>query len=165
MNQIPNQLIVIKLNPEREETWRYEGRILSQQPQTMLIEARFNRSTLRFHGITLKKNDRFLERYYKDRWYNLFEIHDRDDDALKGWYCNVTAPAEFNNGKITYIDMALDLLVYPNGKYLILDEDEFEELALPQEQQIQARQALETLVELAELGRLAKAVHDGNLML
>ena len=164
MNPNTNHLIVIKLNAEREESWRYEGRILSQQPQTMLIEARFNRSTLRFHGITLKKNDRFLERYYKDRWYNLFEIHGQDDDALKGWYCNVTAPAEFNDGKITYIDMALDLLVYPNGKHLILDEDEFEDLALPQEQQRQAREALDTLVELAESGRLATAVHDGDLI-
>ena len=164
MNPNPDLVTVIKLNPELEETWRYEGRILSQQPQTMLIEARFNRSTLRFHGITLQENDCFLERYYEDRWYNLFEIHDRHDDALKGWYCNVTTPAEFSDGKIAYIDLALDVLVYPDGKYLILDEDEFEALALPHQQQAKALEALDSLVRLADSGRLAKAVHDGDLM-
>lgn len=164
MNAIPKQVIVIKLNTEREETWRYEGRILSQRPQTMLIEARFNRSTLLFHGITLQENDRFLERYYSNRWYNLFEIHDREDDALKGWYCNVTTPAEFSNGKIAYIDLALDVLVYPDGKYLILDEDEFRALALPLQQQTKAWEALDTLLKLAESGRLAEAVHDGDLV-
>lgn len=161
MNPNPNLVTVIKLNPEREETWRYEGRILSQSPQTMLIEARFNRSTLLFHGITLQENDRFLERYYEDRWYNLFEIHDRQDDLLKGWYCNVTTPAEFSDGKIAYIDLALDVLVYPDGKYLILDEDEFDALALPRHQQAKALKALDTLVKLAESGRLGEAVHDG----
>jgi predicted RNA-binding protein associated with RNAse of E/G family len=164
MNPNPNLVTVIKLNPEREETWRYEGRILTQNPQTMLIEARFNRSTSLFHGITLQENDRFLERYYEDRWYNLLEIHDREDDTLKGWYCNVTTPASFNDGKIIYIDLALDVLVYPNGNYLILDEDEFEALALPQQQQAKALEALDTLVELAESGRLAEAVHDGNII-
>ena len=165
MNPNPDLVTVIKLNPQREETWRYEGQILSQGPQTLLIEARFNRSTLLFHGITLQENDRFLERYYEDRWYNLFEIHDREDDTLKGWYCNVTTPAEFSNGKIAYIDLALDVLVYPNGTYLILDEDEFEALALPQQQQIKALEALDALVKLAESGRLATAVHDGDLIL
>lgn len=164
MNANPNLVTVIKLNPDREETWRYEGRILSQQPQTILIEARFNRSTLLFHGITLQENDRFLERYYEDRWYNLFEIHDRDNDALKGWYCNVTTPAEFSDGEIAYIDLALDVLVYPNGKYLILDEDEFNVLALPQKQRAKALEALDTLVGLAKSGRLAAAVHDGVII-
>ena len=157
-----NQVVVIKLNPEHEETWRYMGRIIVQEAQTMLIEARFNRSTVLFHGITLQENDRFLERYYADRWYNLFEIHDRENDALKGWYCNVTAPAEFSDGKIAYIDLALDVLVYPNGKYIILDEDEYDALTLTREQQRQTRRALKSLVNLAETGRLAAAVHDGE---
>jgi protein associated with RNAse G/E len=165
MNPNPNLVNVIKLNPEREETWRYEGRILSQSPQTMLIEARFNREAVPFHGIILQKNDRFLERYYSNRWYNLFEIHDRENDDLKGWYCNVTMPAEFSDGKIAYIDLALDLLVYPDGQYLILDEDEFNELGLPHEQQTKAREALDALVALAKSGQLGSTVHDGDLRL
>ena len=150
-----NQRIIIrKLDIDHQETWRYEGRILKQEPDSLLIEARFNRDDLPFHGITLNRNDRFLERYFMDRWYNIFEMHDRTDDHLKGWYCNVTKPAEFKPGEIAYVDLALDLLVYPDMHYLILDEDEFINLKLDETSRNKAREALEELISLAKTGRL-----------
>lgn len=158
MKANPNKVIVIKLNPKREEIWRYQGKILSHNENTRLIEALFNREDMLFHGITIKENDRFIERYFTDRWYNIFEIHDRDDDRLKAWYCNVTTPASFSPGKITYIDLALDLLAYPDGEYLLLDEDEFEALVLDDETHSKALQALDSLVKMAKAGRLAEAV-------
>lgn len=147
-------VIVIKLNPQREETWRYEGRILAEKDNSLLIEAYFNRADFTFHNIRLKENDRFIERYFSNRWYNIFEIHDREDDSIKGWYCNVTTPAEFSPGRIAYVDLALDLLAYPDGRYLVLDEDEFADLPLEHNTQKQARAAIEDLVRLAKTGQL-----------
>ena len=157
MNTETKIVTIIKLNTFREETWRYDGRVLEQNEHSILIEARFNRSDLLFHDVPLRENDRFVERYYADRWYNIFAIHDKDDDQLKGWYCNVTNPAEFTPGRIAYVDLALDLLVYPDGRYLILDEDEFAELDLDRETTEKARQALDQLIRLAESGGLARA--------
>ncbi len=136
---------VIKRNVAREETWRYPARVLSRKPGAVLIEAFFNRPDTPFHGIILGRGDRFIEAYYSQHWYNLYEIHDRLDDSLKGWYCNVTLPAEIDEHTITYVDLALDLLVYPGGKQLVLDEDEFEELALTSQVRAQALDALQTL--------------------
>jgi protein associated with RNAse G/E len=158
MNTKHEQIIVIKMNTQGEETWRYTGRILSREKNTRLIEAYFNRTDLLFHGITLRENDRFLERYYDNRWYNIFEIHDRDDDRIKAWYCNVTRPAEFNLAQIAYVDLALDVLVYPDGKYLVLDEDEFKKLDLDQSTEISARHALNTLVALAKNNQIDKEI-------
>jgi len=124
----------------------------------LLVEAFFNRDDLPFHGITLRENDRFLERYYTNRWYNIFEIHDRDDGRLIVRYCNVTTPAELEPGLISYVDLALDLLVYPDGAYLVLDEDEFEVLDLDPLCQLKARQALNALVDLAEAGRISREI-------
>ena len=156
-----NQKIVVrKLNTKRQETWRYDGCILSQSPNSILIEAFFNRPDLPFHGIVLRENDRFIERYYSDRWYNIFEIHDRDDDQIKAYYCNVTTPAEFVPGFISYVDLALDLLVYPDGTYLVLDQDEFQELKLEAYEQVGALQALESLQEIARSGQIWHAVHQ-----
>jgi hypothetical protein len=138
-------LWVIKRNVEGEETWRYPARVLRRKPGAALIEAYFNRPDTPFHGILLSQGDRFLEAYYSDRWYNLFEIHDRLDDSLKGWYCNVTLPAEIDDHAISYIDLALDLLVYPDGKQLVLDEDEFAELAITPQVRSQAQDALQAL--------------------
>ena len=98
-----------------------------------------------FMDVTLKKDDRFVEYYYTDRWYNIFVIYDRDDGALKGWYCNIGKPAVIGDGVVSYVDLALDLWVSANGKQAVLDEDEFEALALDDESRRGALQGLNDL--------------------
>ncbi len=141
-------VVVIKLDVERRETWRYNGVVLRRWPDAVLLEARFNRDDMDFHGMLFGRDDRFLEMYYSDRWYNTYELHDRDDDHLKGWYCNVTRPAEFSDGQVAYVDLALDLLVFPDGRQLVLDEDEFAELKLDDATRARARAALEEIKAL-----------------
>lgn len=141
---------VIKRNTENKETWRYSGQVLRRWPNAVLLEARFNREDTPFHGIILRRDDRFVEIYYSDRWYNIFEIHDRGDDHLKGWYCNVCRPAEFADGQISYVDLALDLLVYPDGRQLVLDEDEFAALRLDEASLAKALASLRDLQALFE---------------
>ena len=136
------EIIIVKLNSEGQETWRYSGTLLKNDEREILLEAGFNRADMPFHGIVLRQGDRFVETYYTDRWYNIFEIHDRDTDEIKAWYCNVTYPARFNGRVLEYIDLALDLLVYPDGRQLVLDEDEFAELKLTPETEQKARSAL-----------------------
>jgi hypothetical protein len=146
---MPDQDVwVIKRNIEGEETWRYPARVLGRRPGAVLIEAFFNRPDTPFHGILLGRGDRFIEAYYSRRWYNLYEIHDRLDGSLKGWYCNVTLPAQIAAQSISYVDLALDLLVYPDGKQLVLDEDEFAELTITPQVRRQAQDALQALQAL-----------------
>jgi len=140
-----DQVTVIKLDTTGQETWRYTGHVLERHAGRIVLEAEFNRDDLPFHEIILRRGDRFVETYYADRWYNVFAIHDRDDGRLKGWYCNISRPAEIGDSTVSYIDLALDLLVYPDGRQLVLDEEEFSALSLPPEVQRQARQALEEL--------------------
>lgn len=139
------EVVVIKMDPARTEKWRYSGKVTGRENTRVEIEAYFNRDDLPFHGITFARGDRFLETYYSDRWYNIFEIHDWRDDHIKGWYCNITRPAEIDGSQIAYVDLALDLLVYPEGHMLVLDEDEFAALDLPEWERKQALGALEEL--------------------
>jgi predicted RNA-binding protein associated with RNAse of E/G family len=97
--------------------------------------------------VVLRENDRFIETFYTDRWYNIFEIYDRDDASLKGWYCNISQPAILGRGTVSYVDLALDLWVSTDGKQTVLDEDEFLLLNLD----AQTRQkALKALAELKQ---------------
>jgi hypothetical protein len=82
VNSMP-QITVIKQDLEGCETWRYTGKTLERGENFILLEAKFNRADTPFHDIILKQGDRFVERFYTDRWYNIFEIHDREDDQLK----------------------------------------------------------------------------------
>ena len=141
---------VVKLNPAGEETWRYSGEVLAQTDRSVLLQALFNRPDTPFHGIVLKRNDRFVEMYYSDRWYNIYEMYDRDSGQIKGWYCNVSLPAEFDHGVIRYVDLALDLLVYPDGSQLVLDEDELAALELGDDVRANAMKALTDLKELVQ---------------
>ncbi len=147
-----SEVVVIKLDVQRQERWRYSGQILQQEPGMVLLEAYFNRDDADFHGMPFKRGDRFLEVYFAERWYNIFEIYDRDDGSLKGWYCNVTRPAEFESGVIRYVDLALDLLVFADGRQLVLDEGEFAELEIGEAERQRARQALDELRGILQPG-------------
>jgi hypothetical protein len=140
-----SNLTVIKQNIQGQETWRYHGRLISADDHSITLEAFFDREDISLHGLPLKKGDRFVETYYTDRWYNIFEIHAREDDRVRGWYCNIAWPARIEGDTISYIDLALDLLVFPDGRQLVLDEDEFTALELSDELRSQAHQALTEL--------------------
>ena len=139
------KITVIKLDHEGRETWRYSGNLIKHRSNLITLEAFFDRADIEFHGITLAFGDRFVETYYFDRWYNIFEIHDKENDRLKGWYCNVSSPAELQDHRIIYRDLALDLLVFPDGRQIVLDEDEFNNLQLNQKERQKAIAALTEL--------------------
>ena len=141
-------IVVLKKNLAGEVTWQYDGRILARDENSVTLEAFFNRPDTPFMDVAFKENDRFVETFYSDHWFNIFEIHDRDDDEIKGWYCNVGRPAVIANGSVSYVDLALDLWVGVDGKQTVLDEDEFNELLLDAKDRKAARTAL---VELQEL--------------
>jgi len=142
------EITIIKCNHHSEETWRYTGKLLKQGPSGVVIEAKFNRPDLPFHGILLKENDRFIEAYPFEKWFNVYEIHDRDTNMLKAWYCNVTRPVRISNHEISYDDLALDLLVYPDGQKLSLDFDDFRNLDLEDKDQENALKGLEELQQI-----------------
>ena len=139
------QIKVQKKNPAGEVTYEYEGMLLNRDERSITLEAFFDRADMPFMDVVFKTGDRFIERYYTDRWYNIFTIHDREDDNVKGWYCNIGQPAIFENGIVSYIDLALDLWVSIDGKQTILDEDEFEKLNLDEERRTAALNGLREL--------------------
>jgi hypothetical protein len=138
-------ITVLKRNLAGEVTWRYEGRVLERGSNCVTLEAFFNRDDLPFMDVVLKRGDRFVETFYADRWYNVFEIYDRDDGGLKGWYCNVGYPAVIEKETVSYIDLALDLWIAPDGVQTVLDEAEFLELSLDEMTRARATTALEEL--------------------
>lgn len=139
---------VQKKNPAGEVTYEYEGVLLEHDEHSIVLEALFDRADMPFMDVVFRTGDRFVEYYYTDRWYNIFAIHDRDDGKIKGWYCNVGEPAVFEDGIVSYVDLALDLWVSTNGDQTVLDEDEFHELKLDDALRSRALQALTELKEL-----------------
>jgi predicted RNA-binding protein associated with RNAse of E/G family len=142
-----NVITVHKLDAAGREVWSYTGDLLARGAGWIRLEAlaQFDNDGIPFPGLTLRRGDRMVETFYADRWYNVFTIYDGAAGALKGWYCNITRPAHLGAQEVSAEDLALDLLVYPEGGDLVLDEDEFDALGLSPEEHTAAVQALAEL--------------------
>ena len=139
------EITVAKCNHEGEELIRYPAHVLAREEDRVVVEAHFGLEPQSVGVLLLKPGDRFVETYYPDRWYNIHAVHEGDSDVFKGWYCNVSFPPEIGPDLIRYRDLALDLVVMPDGGQEVLDADEFEDLALSAAEREAALRALEEL--------------------
>jgi predicted RNA-binding protein associated with RNAse of E/G family len=149
-----DRAVVSKLRLDGSVAIEYTGRVLRRTSNEVMLEAIFERETMELGYVTLATGDRLVEYFYTDRWYNVFVIYARESGALKGWYCNITRPAEFVDQpsgelRVRAVDLALDYFVQPGGEGLVLDEDEFAALALEPEEAAAAWAALDALQRLA----------------
>ncbi|MBN1200248.1 MAG: DUF402 domain-containing protein [Anaerolineae bacterium] len=140
---------IIKNDHTGREVWRYTGRVLERGAGWVRLEAFFNRPDTVTAYHTFRQGDRFVEWFYADRWYSIFEMHDVDDDHLTGWYCNISRPARLAADTVSADDLALDMFVSPAGAITVLDEDEFAALPLDAHTRACAQQALSDLKRLA----------------
>lgn len=143
-----DSITVKKLNLKHEVIVAYAGTVLERTPETIVLEARFSRETLDLGYAVFEHHDRFIEHFFTDRWYNIFEVHSLHDDQLKGWYCNIVKPATFEARTIEQIDLALDVWIDSDGSYQILDRDEFELLEIDRLTRLRAQQAVGELIYL-----------------
>ena len=149
-----SQIIVYKLDENGEEVWQYPASLLDRQPSAVRLEAYFNRDDLDLGFVVFKRGDQFIETFYNDRWYNIFAVYDRDDQKLKGWYCNICRPAELGETVVRCEDLALDIWSTPEGQIQILDEDEFYAIQLSSEERQNCLFALRELQRLAQSRQL-----------
>ena len=150
------ELTVYKLDENGEHVWKYPALELERGEHFIRLAAFFNRDDLDLGFAIFARGDRFVEYFYDDRWYNIFAVHAGDSDRLKGWYCNVCRPAVLGETTIHCEDLALDLWVAPDGKSLVLDENEFAALQITADERVQGRAALHELNRLANNGMLPR---------
>ncbi len=60
--------------------------------------------------------------FHYQNWFNVIGML-REDGIY--YYCNLSSPFIYNEGTVKYIDYDLDIKVFPDMSYAILDEDEY----------------------------------------
>lgn len=123
-------ITVVKTDHAGQEIIKYQGRLIEQTSAGVVLEAKFNHDDVDLGYVTFHTGDRFVEYFYTDRWYSIFEVYAVADGSLKGWYCNFSRPAEIRDGVIRADDLALDIFVHPDGQIRVLDRDEFDALSI-----------------------------------
>ena len=154
-----NAYTVKLLKPGKGTEITYQGFELLREPNHLLIHARWDRDALELGYMTFQPGDHFFEHYYKDKWFNIFEIRSQRG-RLKGWYCNVTKPARVENCTVLSEDLELDLFVSADRQEVVtLDEEEFEARGFSSEVR---EGALGGLGELQEMARSATPPFDST---
>ena len=117
-------ITVVKQNALGEAKVQYQGEVVERTPHKVIIQAYWSRATKNLAYTSFEPGDRFIEYYYTNKWFNIFDIASTAGER-KGWYCNIAEPAVIFDDRIEQVDLLLDVWVSPKGETLILDEDEF----------------------------------------
>lgn len=143
-------ITVVKRSPLGEEMLRYPAEVHTRLENGIVLDAYWNNPNRDLGYTIFETGDHFIEYYYTDRWFNIFAIASADG-RRKGWYCNVAEPASISEERVEHVDLLLDVWVGPDGRTLILDEDEFAaDTMLSEEQRNGARLGLRDLLALIE---------------
>jgi uncharacterized protein len=149
---------VRKMRPDGSQAFAWDGVVLRCDAAGIVLRAEFNVDVVELGFTTFRRGDEFVEFYYWDRFYNVFQIS-APDGTLKGWYSNVGLPAELDAaaGELRYVDLALEVWTHPDGSFDVLDQDEFDVLLAEHLEVIEAAErGRDELLVLAESGELPR---------
>lgn len=66
------------------------------------------------------------EKFWLSRWYNVFRFEE-PDGSLRNHYFNISMPPTIDGNIIEFVDLDIDVVLWPDGRVLTLDLDEFEQ--------------------------------------
>lgn len=81
--------------------------------KTQVIEA---------EGNSWRTKEPAIMYFFKNRWFNVIAQLKKEGVC---YYCNIATPYIIEENTIKYIDYDLDLRIFPNGEYKILDRLEY----------------------------------------
>lgn len=103
----------------------WEASLIRSNGSIILLRAVATR-TLRFDEMTIDSGDSVVQCFPRNEWFYIQEYLTSKGE-LKGWYCNIATPPIVEGPKITIRDLIVDVFVWPNRNYRVLDTDELEE--------------------------------------
>lgn len=110
--------------------YKHNGKIHSVSKDTMIIEEKqdyivcgnFRTKVTEDDGKTYYTKEPAIIFFYKNNWFNI--IAQFKEYGLF-YYCNIASPYLIDENVIKYIDYDLDLRVFPDGGYKVLDKNEY----------------------------------------
>ena len=137
--------------------YKHNGRINSISDEAIVIEETDEYLICGNYKAQLIDNDGHSHRtkepaimfFYKNHWFNV--IAQFKDFGLF-YYCNIASPFLIDDNAIKYIDYDLDLRVFPDGGYRILDKNEYKyhkkKMNYSEELDLVINKELEKLIEI-----------------
>jgi len=109
-----------KHNGKIHRTW--DEAVVLEITDEMLVCANNKTKVTEADGRSHKTNEPAVMFFYVNHWFNV--IGQLKKHGLF-YYCNIATPFLIDDGVIKYIDYDLDLRVFPDGGFRILDKNEY----------------------------------------
>ena len=122
------ELTIVKLAPDGSQAARYQGEVVGHCGDSwVLVLATWTNRTIDLDGLSFRPGDKLLEWFSPRHPFNAFAVFS-PANRLKGWYANVTHPAQLDATQdppvLIWHDLFLDLVGLPDGSFTVRDEDE-----------------------------------------
>ncbi len=143
------QINAFKFNGTLHKSWIVS---LDRQDNSKLVfKGVFNKEINHADLGKIKKGTLSTEYFWLDRWYSIFCFY-KPDGTLRNYYCNINTPPAFDGRTISYTDLDIDILVYPDLSHKILDTEEFKQnsvtLNYPDEIKLNVKNATTELLQM-----------------
>lgn len=110
--------------------YKHNGELYKTWDKALILDIKKDYIVLGNDNVLVTKSDGRVWRtkepaimfFYKDRWFNI--IAQLKENGLF-YYCNIASPFVMDNRILKYIDYDLDLRVFPDGAFKILDRNEY----------------------------------------
>lgn len=100
----------------------WDEAVLLEECDDYLVFGNERTRVIESDGRTWKTKEPAILFFYKDSWFNV--IGQCKKDGIY-YYCNIASPYIIEDGVIKYIDYDLDLRVFPDGSFKVLDRGEY----------------------------------------
>ena len=104
---------------------QWSAKLIERKDNLLVFYGEFEKEINHPQLGVIRRGTASFEFYWLDRGYNVFRFHEPEGD-LRNFYCNLNLPPRFEDNILDYIDLDLDVLVWKDFSYEILDLEEFE---------------------------------------
>ena len=110
--------------------YKHDAKIHKIWEEAVLLEIRGNclvfgndrTKVIESDGRSWKTREPAIMYFFKDKWYNIIGQYKKDGIQF---YCNIASPYVIDANAVKYIDYDLDLRVFPDGSFKVLDRGEY----------------------------------------
>lgn len=100
----------------------WDEAILLDETDEYLVFGNERTKVIESDGRSWKTKEPAIMYFYKNNWYNVIGQYKKDGIY---YYCNIASPFVIDQNTIKYIDYDLDLRVFPDGAFKVLDRGEY----------------------------------------
>ncbi len=100
----------------------WDEAVLLEITEEFLIFGNEKTRVIEADGRSWKTKEPAIMFFFKNNWFNIIGQYKKDGIY---YYCNMASPFVITENTIKYIDYDLDLRVFPDGTYKVLDRGEY----------------------------------------